>query len=350
MNWDGLRIAYAPYHKDLVAPGDRRRFLFYVNERAIRFELADPSEIYDIIYLTYGCNISVWIKYKNNNPCVKLVFELIDSYLLEGISGLSLYRGVARYLLGKESALWINYKTAFRKIISIADAVVCSTCAQKADMLRLNNNIHISLDYFSNDITHYKKSFESSGKLKLVWEGQAFTADNLLLLNEVFSELRDGIELYIITDPVVKAPLSIFDVKTNRLLRAIKCQYHLLDWNKSSFSEIVSNADLAIIPIASNKPMMWNKPENKLLLMWEIGMPTLTSDTPAYKRVMDEAGLDCYCENPDDWLKKIQEYIGSSKEYRRTISAKANSYLQSFHTKDQMLMNWDGIFESLQIS
>ena len=92
-------------------------------------------------------------------------------------------------------------------------------------MLYLNNNIHISLDYFSNDITHHKKSFEKSEKLKLVWEGQAYTVDNLLLLNEAFKEFRDEIELLIITDLEVKAPLGIFDVKTDRLLRRLKCQF-----------------------------------------------------------------------------------------------------------------------------
>lgn len=349
MNWDSLRIAYAPYHKDLTAPGDRRRFVFYANERKIGFELADPLKKYDIVYLTYGCNISVWIKYKKNNPDVKLVFELIDSYLLEGISVLTLFRGVTRYLLGKESALWLNYKVALRKIVTVADSVVCSTHAQKADMLRFNKNIHISLDYFSNDLVHRKNSLKSSNKFKLVWEGQAYTVVNLLLLNDVFAKLGDEFELFIITDPVIKSPLRIFDKKTSSVLTKLKCKYTLLSWDKSSFSEDIANADLAIIPISSNNPMMWNKPENKLLLLWEIGIPTLTSETPAYKRVMDVAGIDFYCSSSSEWVRKIEEYMSSSIEYRRAIVQKANDYLLGFHSKDEILKNWDDIFDSLQI-
>ena len=349
MNWNDIRIGYAPYHKDMMTPGDRRRFIFYANERKIKFDLADPLKIYDIVYLTYGCNLSVWIEYKKKNPDVKFVFELIDSYLLENCSVLTIFRGITRYLLGKERSLWFSYKVALRKMISIADVVVCSTHAQKINMFRFNNNIHISLDYFSNDITHHKISLENSKKFKLVWEGQAYTVKNLLLLNSVFEKLGDKIELYIITDRTIKSPLKLFEKETIGILKRLKCQYHLLDWDKSSFSENITNADLAIIPISSNNPMMWNKPENKLLLLWEIGIPTLTSDTPAYKRVMDIAGLEFCCRSSGEWIRKIEEYMNNSIEYRSVIVKKADDYLLRFHNKGEILKNWDDIFNSLQI-
>ena len=349
MNWDRIKIAYAPYHKDLVVPGDRRRFVFYANERKIKFNLADTSKIFDIVYLTYGCNVSAWIEYKKSNPNVKFVFELIDSYLLENSNVFSIFRGAARYMLRKESAIWLDYKVALRKIVTVADAVVCSTQAQKEDMLCFNNNIHLSLDYFSNDITHYKTSLKSSKKLKLVWEGQAHTVNNLLLLNNVLKKLGDNVELYIITDSLIQSPLKIFDKNTKRILRKLKCCYHLVNWEKNNFSVNIANADLAIIPISSDNPMMWNKPENKLLLLWEIGIPTITSDTPAYRNVMDTAGLDLYCSSPDEWVQKIKDYANSSIEYREALVGKANEYLHKFHNREKILNNWESIFDSLQI-
>ena len=349
MNWDDLRIAYAPYHKDLLVPGDRRRFVFYANERNIKFDLADPLKKYDIVYLTYGCDVSAWIEYKKNNPDVKFVFELIDSYLLENTNVITIFRGAARYLLGKESALWLDFKVALRDLVTISDAIVCSTHAQKVDMLCFNNNIHISLDYFLNDITYFKSSLKSSKKFKLVWEGQAYTVDNLLLLNDVFERLGDEFELYIITDPVIKSPFKIFDKKTSRILNKLKCKYYLLNWEIRSFSENIANADLAIIPISSDQRMMWNKPENKLLLLWEIGIPTLTSATPAYNHVMDLAGLDLYCSSSDEWVQQIKEYANSSIEYREALVEKANDYLHKFHNREKILNNWDSIFDSLQI-
>ena len=349
MNWNEARVAYTPYQKDLAAPGDRRRFVFYATERNIKFQLAEPSKLYDIVYLTYGCDLSAWIEYKVLHPEVKIIFELIDSYLFEDQSLLTIFRGITRYLLGKESSLWFNYKSALRKIVSIADAVVCSTNAQKLDMLRFNSNIHVSLDYFSNDITSYKTSLKSSKRLRLVWEGQAYTVKNLLLLNEVFEKLGDEVELYIVTDPIIKSPFRFLNRKTNSLLKKLKCQYHLIYWDKNSFSELISNADLAIIPIESNNMMMWNKPENKLLLLWEIGVPTLTSATPAYMRVMNCADLDFLCTSSKEWLQKIEEYRCSSLEYKFEIYKKYKSYLNRFHSKGTILRSWDQIFESLEV-
>ena len=79
MNTD-LKIGYSPYSADFKAPGDRRRFIFYGNEKHLDVEIANPSRIYDLIYITSSANISEWIKYKKDNPSVKLIFEIIDSF------------------------------------------------------------------------------------------------------------------------------------------------------------------------------------------------------------------------------------------------------------------------------
>jgi glycosyltransferase involved in cell wall biosynthesis len=296
--------------------------------------------------LTYGCNISDWIKYKISNPTTKIVFELIDSYLLEN-NKLSILRGLTKYFTGKESSIWLDYKMALRNIISVADAVVCSTKTQMESMLHLNDNIHLSLDYFSNDIICNKSFLESSNKLKLVWEGQSHTVGNLLILNDVFEKLSDEIELYIITDPIIKNPFRIYNKKTKNKLKNLKCKYYLIDWNKDNFSQLIVKSDLAIIPIHSKNPMMWNKPENKLLLLWEVGIPTLTSDTPAYKQVMKAAGLEMYCKSSDEWVQKIKKYKLSSIEHRKSITEKANSYLAKYHNQEEILKKWDDIFNSL---
>jgi glycosyltransferase involved in cell wall biosynthesis len=346
INWNGIRVAYRPYDKDCTVPGDRRRFAFYAKERNIHFEIADTSKKYDVVYLTYGCDLGRWINYKKTNPGTKIIFELIDSYLMEDAGIFTFFRGIIRYITKRESRLFLNYKRALRKMVSVSDAVVCSTPIQKEDLSRYNNNIHISLDYFSDDITKHKISYTNNGKLKLVWEGQAYTVKNLLVINDVLDKLKAEVELHIITDPVIKFPLKIFNKKTDRLLKELKCDYYLYNWTRKTFSEILSGADLAIIPISKTN-MMRNKPENKLLLFWEMGIPVLTSDTPAYKRVMDKVGIDYFCSGEDEWLNKIRRFIDNSPDERKSIATKANIYLQNFHNKEIILKKWDAIFESL---
>lgn len=131
MDFTDLRIGYSSYSHDFTAPGDRRRFVFYAKESKLNFELADCTKTYDLIYITTSSNISEWIDYKKKHPETKLIFEIIDSYLLEGRKVRTYIKGIFRYLTAKDKRLYLNYQNAFIKIIQIADAVVCSTSQQK---------------------------------------------------------------------------------------------------------------------------------------------------------------------------------------------------------------------------
>lgn len=346
MNITESKIGYAPYSPGLNAPGDRRRFIFYANARKLNIEIANPSQHYDIIYITTSANISSWIAYKKKHPSVKLVFEIIDSYLLED-SSLSLYfRGLSRLLTKREGKLYLDYRNAFIDIIKLAEAVVCSTTIQRENILQYNKNVHVSLDYFSDDITNHKDSYIKGSKLKIAWEGMAFTVDGLLQLKDVFAALSDQIELHVITDPVIKYPFSFLNKETKSLLAGLPCEVQLHPWNKEVFSVLISEMDIAVIPIDTAKKLAVNKPENKLLLLWEIGIPVVASNTPAYRRVMDMAGIDSYCITNNDWIEKIC-YLAASVSNREDYMKKAGKYLSLNHTKSILIKNWDLVFDSL---
>jgi hypothetical protein len=347
MNFDRYKIGYAPYSVDCKVPGDRRRFAFYAREKKLQYGLADPSNKYDIVYITASSNISKWIDYKQKHPDTKLIFEIIDFYLAEEKSVLSILKGITRYLTRKDKRFYLNYKNAFKDIIRIADAVVCSTPIQYEYISRYNKNVHVSLDYFSDDITYHKTELKKNKKLKLVWEGQSYTVKNLLELNEVFKALAEKVELHIITDPEIKYPFKIFNKKTEEVLKPLNCTYYLHNWQRETFSKIISESDLAIIPMDLNDKLVYHKPENKLLLLWEIGIPVLTSETPAYKRVMDEAGLNYCCNNITEWINKIQSFINRPSQQNLVDVKKANLYLEKRHSKKSIMESWDKILLSV---
>lgn len=347
MDFKSYRIGYAPYSNDCSGPGDRRRFGFYAKEKGFDFELADPAKEYDIIYITTSSNIGKWIDYKKAHPGTKLIFEIIDAYLLEERNFMAYLKGVFRYFTLKDKRLYFNYQNAFINIIKIADAVVCSTPIQREYIKRYNTNVHVSLDYFSADIAHCKTSMQAGEKLKLVWEGQAYTVKNLLQLKDVFKVLADKIELHVITDTEIRYPFRIFNKKSENILKSLNCSYHLHKWEKETFSEIIAGCDLSIIPMDMQDKLIVNKPENKLLLLWEIGIPVITSATPAYKRVMDNAGLDYYCNDYSDWLNKLQAFITKMPQQRNEDMQKARNYLTKTHQKEQLVCNWDKIFSSV---
>jgi hypothetical protein len=345
MNLNNINVGYWPYTKSLNSPGDRRRFVFFANETNIKYELADTAKFYDIVYLTSSCNISEWLKYKKTHPNSKIIFELIDSYTLQkGISNIG--RGILKYIKGKNSKLFLNYKRAFINIIKISDAVVCSTSVQKINLLKFNKNVHISLDYFSNDITSYKIDYAINNKLKLVWEGQSYTVKNLLKINKVLEKLKHEIELHVITDSVIKHPINIFSKPTINILKKLKCKWFFHEWNLNSFSDLITSCDIAIIPI-NNSKIMQNKPENKLLLFWELGIPVVTSSTPAYERVMNQSNINFHCSNKNEWFNKLNDYLKLEIDEKIKLNKIVQEYLQKNHTKDLIIKNWKRIFESI---
>ncbi|UEG50568.1 hypothetical protein LK994_03670 [Ferruginibacter lapsinanis] len=342
-----VKIGYVPYKQDYNAPGDRRRFVFYANERKINFETADFDKYYDIVYLNLGCNISKWLNYKKKNPNTKIIFEAVDAFFLGGFTFLNCIRGTVKFLNRRESRWYLNYQSAINKMFKYADAVVCSTSLQKDFILKYNSNVHISLDYFLDDINSFKTNYEQTGKLKLVWEGQAYTLENILLLNDVFKKLADKIELHIITDLYIKYPFKIFNKSSKKIIEKIPCKTFFYEWQKDTFSKIIIDKDLAIIPLNERDNFTWNKPENKLLLFWQIGIPVLTSNSPAYKRVMQEAGLDSCFTDTVSCLKKIEEFLQKSAAEKKEEITKGLAYINKFHSKEVILKKWDELFASI---
>ena len=104
---DNLSIGYAPYSSDFSSPGDRRRFVYYANSKAIDFEIAKPVNEYYIVYVSHGADITFWSKYDKSKAVI--VYELIDSYLATPVlSFYGLFRGVAKYLSGKYKYCQLN--------------------------------------------------------------------------------------------------------------------------------------------------------------------------------------------------------------------------------------------------
>ena len=340
-----LKIGYYPHSKTLKQPGDRRRFVFFAQTLNLNFEIANPNVKYDVVFLTSSCNISQWLNYKKQYPNTKIIFELIDSYVLEKPSALRYLKGTSRFITGKDSKFYLDYNKAFYSIIKIADSVVCSTPLQKKFIEHYNKNVHVSLDYFENEIPFRKSNFKVGEKLKIVWEGQSYTVENLLVINEALKQLKSEVELHIITDKIIKYPFKIFDIKTDKLLSKLSVNYHFHEWQYDTFCTLCASCDLAIIPLNEKKEIMWNKPENKLLFFWQLGVPTLTSSSPAYKRVMDCAGLDMNAQNITEWINKIRQFKNLNTEQKNANIEKMNSYVLNFHSKQNIIDNWIKIFE-----
>jgi hypothetical protein len=148
-------IGYVPISQNFEQPGDRRRFAFYAKERALSFELADPAKNYDVVVLTQAADLSVWSKY--NFGGAKIVYDFIDSYLAIPKTDIRGWiRGSAKYLSGQSRYFYVDHWKAIAAMCNRADAVVCSTQEQQADIYKFCSNVHIILDSQAEEVYKVK--------------------------------------------------------------------------------------------------------------------------------------------------------------------------------------------------
>jgi len=157
------------------------------------------------------------------------------------------------------------------------------------------------------------------------------------------------IELYLLTDLEYFLFLGKYGrTKTLKVVQQLMPNVKLIEWKAETAADIICSCDLAIIPIDLSDPFALGKPENKLILFWRMGMPVITSATPAYLRAMSAAGLSMTCANIDEWELALGRYI--SDELARQQAAKfGQKCVEELYSESELIAKWDTVFESVFI-
>lgn len=348
MKLTDARIGYAPYSATRDVPGDRRRFYFYARARKLPFVVVDDvSPAHDLVVVTSTADITRWVA---ADPSVKIVYDLVNSYLaLPRWAPKSLGRGLAKRLSGETRRLAWDYRRAIEAMCRRADAVLCSTEEQRRSILEHCPNVHVILDHQAAEVSVCKRSFEAHRPFRLVWEGLPYTLPAFSELRPALRRIgrRHDIELHIVTDLEFRRYAGRFDRRqTEAFARRYIDQPHMHEWRMDTLAQTVTSCDLAIIPSLLHDPLFAGKPENKLLLFWRMGMPTLTSATPAYVRAMRAAGLDMTCNDQLDWEHLLERYI-VDRDAREEAGRRGYRYADDSHSDRRLLERWDALFESI---
>ena len=349
MDLKQLRIGYVPLSHNLDKPGDRRRFVYYAKSHNLPFEIATPDEKYDVVVVSQSADLSIWSEYDKG----KIVYDFIDSYLAVPRSSVKgRLRGLAKYLSGQSRHPRLNHWKALESMCARADAVVCTTREQAGDISSFCSNVHLILDVHSSVARTFKTDYRAGEVFNLVWEG---IADNVYAFDRlrcVFTRLqtRHKIALHLITDLEFRRYLGLYGkTSTADMARGLCERVYLYEWNEQMCSNIICASDLAVIPIDLADPLVRGKPENKLVLFWRMGMPAVTSATPAYERAMTKAGLSMTCRNEDEWLATLEKYIGDETA-RRAAGMAGRCLAESNYGEEIILRQWDKLFDSLFLS
>jgi glycosyltransferase involved in cell wall biosynthesis len=230
-----------------------------------------------------------------------------------------------------------------------ADAVVCSTEEQRADIAAFNANVHVILDSHTTVASACKETYRAGPVFNLVWEGLPYTLGGFGVIADVLRDLgrERPLALHLITDLRFHQYAGRFRRReTVDLARRIFDRCYLYQWNEELLARIATGCDLGVIPLDLGDPFARGKPENKLLLLWRMGVPAVVSATPAYRRVLDAAGLEMACEDAAAWRATLAAYIES--ETLRARAGRAGAAYARAHAGDERLLErWDRVFESV---
>jgi glycosyltransferase involved in cell wall biosynthesis len=349
LNFRSLRVGYVPYDRTLQMPGDRYRFCYYAKKRNIAFEIADPAEQYDLLVVSSGADLSVWRRYRKGKA--RIVFQYINSYLSEGFgSPKRVFRGLAKFLVRQNRYLLADYCSGIRDMCQLADAVVCTTPQQQQDVSELCANNHVILDSYEPLVRSTKTDYSGGEIANLVWQG---FPENMRFFGEIREVLKRvqrsrKLAFHLITHLEYGQYLGR-RVRKRRALdvaREFLDNVYLYEWNEDTCSSIITACDLALIPIPLGEAMEAGKPENKLLLFWRLGMPTIVSSTPAYARAMRQCGLAMDCQNEQEWEEILLRFMGN-EEVRRHAGQKGKSFAEKYFGAERILEQWDAVFLSL---
>jgi glycosyltransferase involved in cell wall biosynthesis len=347
-------VGCIPNSPDYSHPQDRRRYVPYFKKKDISFETSDYDKDYEIVYISLLADLNRWCNYKNKqlkkNKNVRIVFDLSDSYLATGYIS-DLLRSIYHYLSGRTTSFKLSYKKTILKMIENTDVITCSSHEQKNILDKLHGNVVVVRDYFYEDVTLTKSNYKLSApkEFNILWEGFSHgNVETFTMLKNIVNNLNGfKVRIHLITDSVYcKIGTSFLCQPTYNILKKVFSQsdvsFHLYDWNTVTFSSIAVVCDFALIPIPNN-PMMMQKPENKLLLLWFLGLPVIASKTPSYTRVMYEINEDYVCSTTEDWRKKIID-LASSQERRERYMESVDKYLKKYYSSDNIMETWDHIF------
>jgi hypothetical protein len=347
MNKEKVKIGYAVANIGMDAPAYRRRFGFYLKERKLSWEIADIRKSYDLVVVHHSADITAWKNYSKG----KIILDYNDDYLYGTSNDVkSLGRGVSKFVFRQWKNLEVDFRQAYSKMMQRADAVVCCTDLQEADVRKYCSNVHQIFDIQYESDWIVKNSYDSGTTFNLVWEGLPDFRGLIKLLPALhkFQDAHSSALHLMTTLKHGKYLQTIGQVNTkDEVSKMIDLnQVFLYEWNRFLFSNIITSCDLAIIPIDLQKPLWISKPGNKLLLFWRFGIPTLVDPSPAYIKLMNECGLDMVCYSNDEWTEKLDRYT-SDKEARKSAGIRGREFANEHYSVQKLLGQWDAVLDSV---
>ena len=341
-----LRVGYVPYTASLDHPADRRRIAGWAKCRNIELVVDRPLDS-DLLVLSNSSNFDYWIK-RASQP---IILDLVDGYLGENPSLLKdILRNILRTFNRTSSIKWISYTRHLRSACQRSSAIVVASPEQRELALQFNSNVFvISDDHFEIDLLkeHGNNDVEHDQRTFIFWEGFGFTLKHFDAIAKVLDTFlnNNNLGMFLVTTKVFPRWGGFLGkVETRKIIRKYFPRSHnqieIVEWSLDNLVKYANRSKFAIIPVNLNDHFAIYKSENKLLSMWHLGLATLCSDIPAYRRVASQAFQNDICLSGADWESALERFFSDSRLLRE-MQKRSREFLNANHSHEQILSKWD---------
>jgi hypothetical protein len=337
-----------PYSINLHHPADRRRLATWAAEKKIELNVSNPVNS-DVLVLSNAANFGYWLK-RAKQP---VILDLVDGYLGENPRFLKdVTRNIVRSLQGLSSIHWVTYTRHLRYACKMSQAVIVASPEQRELVLKLNKNVHVILDDHSeidSIVASAAHKISTEPKAFVFWEGFGFTLKHFKFmahdLDQFLEEFNWGMNL-VTVEEFPRWGGYLGKVQTRDVVKTLFPKswqsIRIIPWSLDNLAMNAYKSSFAIIPISPHDQFANLKSENKLLSMWHLRMPTLTSPTPAYKRVLSIIGKPQACVTDGDWYERLSSFANSQLQ-RKELASSGAEYVLAHHTHDNLVKEWDEI-------
>ena len=344
------KIGYVPNSGDLGHPADRRRIVYWARKRGHEITL-DLSTNHDVIVLSGRADLTKWSELDVRPP---LILDLVDGYLGDELFWRDWLRGAGKVLTGQNSGRIRPFRKIVGEACQLAQAVICETSEQKETILPFCTNTHAILDFHEEfPMLPFRPETQSDKFPSLMWEGLPFTAKGLLQLEKAFTEISRSypISLEMVTDLLYPLFLGrYFKQDTRKIMQRVPeilgKQFRITEWKIEAVVDAAQRSHLAVLPLDPSGTLNPLKAENRLLMMWRIGLPTLVSPSLAYTRVMQATEIDGVCHSPEEWKEKILVLMNSVKLREEWVN-RGQQYIRDTHSEEHVMSAWDNLIDSV---
>ena len=331
-------------------PAHKRRFPRFASRKNLEFsDYLNEKSIKKVNILSPASDITFWRRAKIEKNC-KIIFDANDPFLLsKDISFTDKLRGLYKYLSGNHKYLEFNYRKSYLEICKVADLVIVGHRNQY-ELLK-NKSIKVCLipDYAIETKIENKTKFNLSNKktINIFWEGLGSSFMPFKLIEKIFKPINHkfnfvfhfatDLSFYKYGDQFISRHITEIAKKSSPKFYK---QFRFYHWSEYMMNKIAISCDFAIIPLPIDNSLNYWKPENKLIHMWRMALPTIASNIPSYSRVMKDSNQNLCANNLEEWRSLILKF-STNESLRKNHGLLGKKFVDQFYSNEKIDSLWE---------